>query len=217
MVEEIKALQKNSNQKMVEFSQEKKIVRYKWMFLVNYKSYETIGKYKTRVVAKGYTLTYQIDSQETFALMAKINTIKFILSLAINLNQPLRQFDIKNVSLHGHMLEVHIDPPLGFTPKGGKVSKLKMALYGLKQLPRAQFGRLSYLMNGYGFKQIMVDHTLLYKRDVDDLTLLIVYIDDMIVRRSNFIKIGKLQSYLDKEFEMKDLGALKYFVGIEAS
>lgn len=56
------------------------------MFLVNYKSNETIGKYKTRVVAKGYTLTYQIDSQETFALMAKINTIKFILSLAINLN-----------------------------------------------------------------------------------------------------------------------------------
>ena len=72
-------------------------------------------------------------------------------------------------------------------------------------------------MNGYGFKQIMVDHTLLYKRDVNDLTLLIVSIDDMIVRRSNFIKIGKLQSYLDKEFEMKDLGALKYFVGIEAS
>ena len=70
-------------------------------------------------------------------------------------------------------------------------------------------------MKEYGFKQVMTNHTLFYKRDGDDITLLIVYVDDMIVIDSNSTKIEKLWSYLAKEFEMKGLGALKYFVGIE--
>ena len=69
----------------------------------------------------------------------------------------------------------------------------------------------------YGFKQVMTYQTLFYKRDGDDITLLIVYVDDMIVIGSDFTKIEKLQSYLVKEFEMKDLGALKYLLGIEMS
>ena len=72
-------------------------------------------------------------------------------------------------------------------------------------------------MKEYGFKQAMADHTLFYKRDGDDITLFIVYVDDMIVTGSNSIKIEKLQSYLAKEFEMKDLGPLKYFLDIKVS
>lgn len=72
-------------------------------------------------------------------------------------------------------------------------------------------------MKEYGFKQAMADHTLFYKRVGDDITLLIVYVDDMIVTGSNNNEIEKLRSYLSKEFEMKDLGALKYFLGIEVS
>ena len=76
---------------------------------------------------------------------------------------------------------------------------------------------LSYSMKEYGFKQAMVDHTLFYKRDGHNITLLIVYVDDMIVAGSNPIKIKKFRSYLAKEFEMKDLSAFKYFLGIEVS
>ena len=78
-----------------------------------------------------------------------MNTIRVILSLAINLDWSLKQFDVKNVFLHGDLLEeVYMDPPLGITPKEGKVCRLKKALYGLKQSPRAWFGRLSYAMKG---------------------------------------------------------------------
>ena len=66
-----------------------------------------------------------------------------------------------------------MDPPLGFTPKGDKVCKLKKALYGLKQSLRESFGRLSYSMKEYGFKKAMADHTMFYKRDGDDITLLL--------------------------------------------
>ena len=76
---------------------------------------------------------------------------------------------------------------------------------------------LSYSMKEYGFKQAMVDHTLFYKRDGHNITLLIVYVNDMIVTGSNPIKIKKFRSYLAKEFEMKDLCALKYFLGMEVS
>ena len=110
-----------------------------------------------------------------------------------------------------------MDPSPGFTTKEGKVCRLKKALYGLKQSPRAWFGRLSYAMKGFGYKQAMTYHTFFFKRDGDDITLLIVYVDDMIVTGSNPKEVEKLQSHLAKEFEMKDLGNLKYLLGIKVS
>ncbi|KAJ4706604.1 Retrovirus-related Pol polyprotein from transposon TNT 1-94 [Melia azedarach] len=218
MVEEMKALQKNSTWEMVELPQGKKTVGCKWVFSVKYKSDGTIDRYKARLVAKGYTQTYGIDYQETFAPVAKMNTVRVILSLAVNLDWPLKQFDVKSAFLHGDLLEeVYMDPPPGFTPKEGKVCRLKKALYGLKQSPRAWFGRLSYSMKEFGYKQAMADHTLFYKRDGSNITLLIVYVDDMIVTGSSPKEIEKLQNYLAKDFEMKDLGTLKYFLGIEVS
>ena len=72
-------------------------------------------------------------------------------------------------------------------------------------------------MKGFGYKQAMADHTLFFKRDGDDITLLIVYVDGMIVPGSSPKEVQKLQSHLAKEFEMKDLGTLKSFLGIEVS
>lgn len=86
-----------------------------------------------------------------------------------------------------------MDSVLGFTPKKGKVCKLKNDLYGLKQPPRAWFNKLSYSMKEYGFKQAMIDHTLFYKKDGNNITLLIFYVNDMIVTSSsNSKKIKKL-------------------------
>ena len=98
-----------------------------------------------------------------------------------------------------------MNPPPGFTPKEGKVCRLKKALYRLKQSLRAWFGRLSYAMKGFGYKQAVTDHTLFFKRDGDDITFLIVYVNNMIVIGSSSKEVEKLQSHLVKEFEMKDL------------
>ena len=146
---------------MVELLKGNKTIGCKWVFSMTYKSYGTIDRYKVRLVAKGYAQTYGIDYQKTFAPVAKMNTVKVILSLAINLDWSFKQFDIKNAFLHGDLLEeVYMDPPLRFTPKEGKVCRLKKALYGLKQSPRAWFGRLRYAMKGFGYKQVMTNHTL---------------------------------------------------------
>lgn len=88
-----------------------------------------------------------------------------------------------------------MDPPRGFNPKERKLCKLKTSLYGLKQLLRAWFGKVSYAMKGFGYKQAMANHALFFKRDGDGTTLLIVYVD-MIVTSSNTKETEKLQSHL---------------------
>ena len=74
---------------MVELHKGKKIVDYKWIFTIKYKANGTIKRYKARLVAKGFTQTYSIDYQETFAPVAKMNTIRILLSLVANLDWPL--------------------------------------------------------------------------------------------------------------------------------
>ena len=100
----------------------------------------SINRYKVRLVAKGYTQKYRIDYEDTFVPVAKMNTIRVLISLVANLNWPLRQFDIKNAFLNGTIdEEVYMDPPPR-TRYTDRVFKLKKALYGLKQSPRAWFG-----------------------------------------------------------------------------
>jgi hypothetical protein len=220
MVEEMEALQKNSTWDLVELPEGKKTVGCKWVFTVKHKADGSVERYKARLVAKGYTQTYGIDYHETFAPVAKINTIRVFLSLAANLDWPLQQFDVKNAFLHGELEEeVYMDLLPGFTTASDvrKVCKLNKSLYGLKQSPRAWFGKFSQSMKNYGFKQSQADHTLFLKCDRGKLTALIVYIDDMVVTGNDEEGIRRLRDYLAKEFEMKDLGALRYFLGIEVA
>ncbi|CAL2271768.1 unnamed protein product [Prunus armeniaca] len=177
----------------------------------------SVERYKARLVAKGYTQTYGIDYEETFAPVAKLNTVRVLLSLAANLDWSLHQFDVKDAFLHGVLTEeVYMDIPFGYnTTQTGTVCKLRKALYGLKQSPRAWFEWFTMSMKNNGFKQCNSDHTLFLKHRKRMVTTLIIYVDDMIITGNDKQEISQLQDYLATEFEMKDLGGLKYFLGIE--
>ncbi|BBG93508.1 ABC-2 type transporter family protein, partial [Prunus dulcis] len=201
--EEMKALEKNQTWTLETIPEEKRLS----------------DRYKARLVAKGYTQTYGIDYEETFAPVAKLNTVRVLLSLAANLDWPLHQFDVKNAFLHGELTEeVYMDIPPGYnTTQTGTVCRLRKALYGLKQSPRAWFGRFTMAMKNNGFKQCNSDHTLFLKHRKGKVTALIIYVDDMIITGNDKQEISQLQDYLATEFEMKDLGGLKYFLGIEVA
>ena len=87
------------------------------------------------MVDKEFTQTYGVDYQETFAPVAKINSIRILLSIVVNFDWPLYQVDVKNVFLNEDLEEeVFMDLPLGFEVdlRINKVFKLENSLYGLK-------------------------------------------------------------------------------------
>lgn len=92
---EMQALEKNKTWEVLDLPKGKKPVGCKWIYTVKYKVNGILERYKTRLVAKGYTQTYRIECQETFALVAKMNTVGILLSLATNFDWPLQQFDVK--------------------------------------------------------------------------------------------------------------------------
>ncbi|RVW61349.1 Retrovirus-related Pol polyprotein from transposon RE1 [Vitis vinifera] len=136
-----------------------------------------------------------------------------------NLDWSLHQLDVKNAFLNGDLEEkVYMDIPAGLetTSNFNKVCRLRKSLYGLKQSPKAWFERFTKVVKGYGFVQCQSDHTLFVKHFPEGkLAIIIVYVDDIILTGDHEEKIDLLKKLLTKEFEIKDLGNLKYFLGME--
>ncbi|WVZ24536.1 hypothetical protein V8G54_003080 [Vigna mungo] len=218
---EMEALNKNGTWELVTLPPGKKPVGCKWVYAIKYRADGTIERFKARLVAKGFTQTYGVDYLETFAPVAEMNTIRVILSLAANNDWDLQQFDVKNAFLHGYLEEeIYMELPPGYNGQAvaGTVCKLRKALYGLKQSPRAWFGRFTKVMTGLGYKQSQGDHTLFIKHSVSGgVTILLVYVDDIIVSGDDKKEQQVLSECLATEFEIKTLGRLKYFLGIEVA
>ena len=106
-------------------------------------------------------------------------------------------------------------PGFGSNLAAKKVCKLKKTLYELKQSLRAWFGRFEKVMKNMGYKQSHGNRTLFIKHsDLGGVTTLLVYVDDIIMMRNDELKKQTLRQCLTKEFEIKELGKLKYFLGI---
>ena len=140
MLEEMRALEKNRTWELVDLLQGKQPVGCKWIFTIKHTPEGKVEKYKARLVAKGYTQTYGIDYDETFAPVAKMNSVRTLISCVVNLDWDIYQMDVKNAFLHGDLHEelyMHIPPGFETSQTNGKVLRLCRSLYGLKQSPRA--------------------------------------------------------------------------------
>jgi hypothetical protein len=116
------------------------IVGAKWVFRIKRNADGSIERYKARLVAKGFHQQEGIDYFETYSPVVKPITIRTVLSLAISAGWYIKQVDVSNAFLHGHLQEtVYMSqPPVFVNPMyPDAVCLLKKALYGLKQAPRA--------------------------------------------------------------------------------
>ena len=196
----------------------KRAVTSSWIFTIKYNADGTVERRKTRLVARGFTETYGEDYLDTFAPVAKLHTIRIILSLAVNLEWDLWQMNVKNAFLQGELEdEVYMRPPPGLEHlvKPGNVLRLKKAIYGLKQSPRAWYHKLSTTLNGRGFVKSEVDRTLFTLTSKQGIVVILVYVDDIIITGSDKEGILLTKAFLRSSFDIKDLGELKYFLGIE--
>ena len=122
---------KNGTWEIVNLLRKKKTVGCKWVFTVKCRANRSVERYKECLEAKGFGQTHDIDYQETFAPIAKINSIRVLLSLVVSLDQPLHQLDVKNTFLNGDLEEeVFMSLPVGFEKHLGerKVCRLKKIL-----------------------------------------------------------------------------------------
>ncbi|KAL0561798.1 hypothetical protein IC582_002241 [Cucumis melo] len=215
MNEELKALEQNNTWDMVELPKGKKPVGCKWVYKIKYNSDGTVERYKARLVAKGFTQTYGIDYQETFAPVAKMNTFRILMSVATNHGWDLFQMDVKNAFLQGDLEEeVYMTPPPGYF-ETSKVCKLRKAIYGLKQSPRAWYAKLSTFLTENNFKKSTADCSVFIRKNGDSITIILVYVDDIIISGNNNQKLKEVKEMLKRKFDIKDLGKLSYFLGIE--
>ncbi|TQE07392.1 hypothetical protein C1H46_007045 [Malus baccata] len=217
MEEELAALAANRTWSFQPLPPGKKPVGCKWVYKIKFRSDGSVERYKARLVAKGYSQIEGLDYRETFAPVAKLTTVRLLLVVAVVQQWHLHQLDVHNAFLHGDLVEdVYMSLPPGFGRRGEtRVCKLHKSLYGLKQASRQWFIKLSYALSKAGYQQSKADYSLFVRNHDGKFTAPLVYVDDIILAGNNIQAIEDTKSFLTKQFKLKDLGQLKYFLGIE--
>ncbi|KAJ0448763.1 putative RNA-directed DNA polymerase [Helianthus annuus] len=168
MQSELQAIAKNKTWELVSLPPGKNVVGVKWVFKVKQGEDAKGIKYKARLVAKGYSQQPGIDFQETFAPVARFETVRVILSVAANMGWLVHQMDVKSAFLNGDLNEeIYLEQPEGFVIPGKEkmVYKLHKALYGLKQAPRAWYAKIDGFFVKNGFERSNNEPTLYTRKD----------------------------------------------------
>ncbi|KAL4580943.1 hypothetical protein LXL04_017149 [Taraxacum kok-saghyz] len=170
MNQELSALEENNTWTVMPLPEGKKPIGSKWVYKVKLKPDGSVERFKARLVAKGYNQTYGIDYLDSFSPVAKVVTVRLLLSLSTSNDWHLHQLDINNAFLHGFLdEEVYLNPPHGYSKaKKGEVCKLNKSLYGLKQASRQWQIEFCNKLISFGFKQSSHDHCLFTKGEGKD-------------------------------------------------
>ena len=167
-------------------------------------------------MACGFSQKEGIDDEETFAPVARYNSIRAIMALAAKLGWKLHQMDVKTTFLNGVVEEeVYVEQPLGFETHDREthVCKLKKALYGLKQAPRTWYGRIDSFLMSLGFTKSKANPNLYSKVEDGMQVILLLYVDDLFLTCDEEL-IATSKRKLAAEFEIKDFGPMHYVLGL---
>ncbi|KAE8724613.1 tir-nbs resistance protein [Hibiscus syriacus] len=190
----------------------------KWVYKIKRRPDGSIERYKARLVARGFSQQYGLDYDETFSPVAKLTTVRVLLALAANKDWNLWQMDVKNAFLHRELdREIYMTQPMGFQSQDHPeyVCKLRKALYGLKQAPRAWYGKIAEFLTKSGYSVTPADSSLFVKANEGKLAIVLVYVDDLIITGDDEAEIFQTKENLSVRFQMKELGQLKHFLGLE--
>ncbi|XP_075492651.1 uncharacterized protein LOC142530724 [Primulina tabacum] len=185
---ELAYLEANDTWVVVNLPAKKKPIGCKWVYKIKHKPDGTVDRFKARLVAKGYTQQQGVDYHDTFSPTAKIVSIRCMLSLAAIRGWNLHQMDVTNAFLQEDLDE---------------------------EASRQWDHKFSSIMRDAGCVQSQHDHSLFIKQHAGSIVLLLVYVDDIIITGDNDSSIKELKLFLHSRIHLKDLGPLRYFLGIE--
>lgn len=193
-------------------------------------------------MARGYSQKYGVDYHQTFALVARIQTIRLLCALEVELHMKIHQVDITAAYLNKYLKEkVLMKIPaimskmllrmnreekktvlgkraqrlLDAVEAGGDACLLKRSLYGLKQAGRQWHERISQKLTDIGLIQAKRETCMFYKIEGDAHLIVVIYVDDMLIASQDEELINRFKMNLTAEFELKDFGMAHYFLGIE--
>lgn len=211
---EIAALQgKKTFEEVYTLPQHKQALTCRWVFKVKPPTEHEKEIFKARLVVQGFRQKEGKDFGETFAAVARTNSLRILIALAAAHNTRMTKLDVANAFLSSKMdVELYVKTPDGY-PSKAPFLKLLQALYGLKQAPRLWYRTLIEELIKMGFQIAPTDTCVLTHKDRD--CKLVIVVDDMIVCTNDEQLRSDLERKLDEKFKIKAFGDVKSYVGLE--
>jgi len=195
------------------------IMGNKWVFQIKRGADGKILKYKARLVAQGFSQVKGVNYTETYSPVARRQTIMTLVAWANKLKVPIYQLDFTTAYLNGEIdADVYMKQPAGYVDAEHPdwVCHLKKGLYGLKQGGRLWNNKLNDYLLSIGFSRSKADSCMYTRHEGDDITVLSIYVDDVIYFSTAAANRDKIKHQLEEKFKMTDLGQLHWFlVGME--
>ncbi|KAM0055964.1 putative RNA-directed DNA polymerase [Helianthus debilis subsp. tardiflorus] len=216
--DEMDSIMHNNTWKLTDLPPGCKPLGCKWIFKRKMKVDGSIDKFKARLVIQGFRQKEGIDFFDTYAPVARISTIRFLLALASVHNLVIHQMDVKTAFLNGELdEEVYMKQPEGFVLPGQehKVCKLIKSLYGLKQAPKQWHQKFDEVILSHGFLLNQADKCVYSRFESSGKGVIIcLYVDDMLIFGTDQDQVDKTKKLLSSNFEMKDMGEADVILGI---
>ncbi|CAL8990976.1 unnamed protein product, partial [Prunus brigantina] len=188
MEDELSMIEKNGTWELVNRPSDKQVIGVKWVFKTKLNLDGSVQKNKARLVAKGYVQKPGIDYNETFAPVARLDTIRTLIALAAQKGWKLFQLDVKSAFLNGRLQE---------------------------EAPRAWYGEIDSYFAECGFEKSLSEATLYTKkRGENNILIVSIYVDDIVYTGDNQEMLDEFKKDMKEKYEMTDLGLLHHFLGM---
>jgi hypothetical protein len=218
MQSEMDAVEKNCTWELADLPHGHSAITLKWVFKLKRDEVGVIVKHKARLVARGFVQREGIDFDDTFAPVARMESVRLLFTLSAQEGWRVYHMDVKSAFLNDDLKEeVYVHQPSGFVIPGkeGKVLRLCKTLYGLRQALWAWNAKLDSTLKGMGFGQNLHEAAI-YRRGNGGNTLLVgVYVDDLVSTGNKDAEVAAFKEETKATFQMSDLVLLSFYLGIE--